>query len=136
MLIDTVLRTRQPRIVTVRMTDTVLSAARRLRAEDVGVLVVKDTCATEGDAVLGVISERHVLQAIVDRGMAALTLPVSMLMSRIMVRCQLHDTVVRALALMHEHDVRHLPVLHDDALVGVVSMRDLLAVTRPEPAIA
>lgn len=136
MLIDTVLRTRHPRIVTIRMTDTVLTAARRLRAENVGVLVVKDTCATEGDAVLGVISERHVLQAIVDRGMAALSLPVSTLMSLSLACCHLHDTVARALTLMHEHDVRHLPVLHDHALVGVVSMRDLLAVTRPEPATA
>ena len=127
MRIEAVLRARHRRVVTVRMTDTVLTAARRLRAEDVGLLVVKDTCATEGDAVLGVLSERDILQAIVDHGMQAMTLPVSRLMTLAVFCCDLYDSVERALMLMHRHHIRHLPVLDNGSLVGVVSMRDLMA---------
>lgn len=130
MRIEAALRARHPRIVTIRMTDSVLLAARRLRAENVHLLVVKDTCATEGDAVLGVITERHILQAIVDHGIAAMKMPVTALMSRHVICCAPHDTVEHALALMHANDVRHLPVLQDGALIAVVSLRDLLALSK------
>ena len=144
MRIEAVLRAKHRRVITVRMTDTVLNAARRLRAEDVGLLVVKDTCATEGDAVLGVLSERDILQAIVDHGMHAMKLPVSRLMTLAVFCCDLDDSVERALTLMHAHHIRHLPVLDNGSLVGVVSMRDLVApalqgpehAERPELALA
>lgn len=126
MRIDTVLRTRHPRLVTIRMTETVMAAGRRLRAENIGLLVVKDTCATEGDAILGVVSERDILHAIVDHGAAAMKLPVASLMTTRVVCCELYDSVERALALMRQHHVRHLPVLHDGGLVAVISIRDLL----------
>lgn len=117
------------RIVTVRMTETCMVAARLLRSENIGVLVVKDSCATEGDVILGVLSERDILQAIVDYGTAAFSKPVCVLMTRAVVSCQSDDSVDYALELMNKHHIRHLPVLHGDALVGVISIRDILALT-------
>lgn len=139
MRIEAALRAKAHRVVAVRMTDTVLTAARRLRTENVGLLVVKDTCATEGDAILGVLPERTILQAIVDHGMRALKLPVSRLMSPTVVCCDLHDGVEHAFNLMRRHRVGHLPVLHDGSLVGVVSMGDLVSLSvnsQPEELVA
>lgn len=139
MRIEAALRAKPHRLIAVRMTDTVLTAARRLRAENVGLLVVKDTCATEGDAILGVVAERSILQAIVDHGMQALTLPVGRLMTAAVVCCDLHDSIEHALNLMRRHRVGHLPVLHDGSLVGVVSMGDLVSLSinsQPEELVA
>ena len=132
MRIETVLGSRRGRIVAIRTTDNVLAAARRLRSENVSVLVVNDTCATEGDAVLGIFSERDVVQALVEHGANALTMPVSALMTRAVLFCQAEDSVERAVAIMDKHHIRHLPVLQDGALIGVVGMRDVLAVKAAE----
>lgn len=127
MRVDMALRAKRGRIVTIRMTETCMVAARLLRSENIGVLVVKDSCGTEGDVILGVLSERDILQAIVDHGTAAFAMPVLALMTRAVVACQSNDTVDRALGLMSEHHIRHLPVLHEEALVGVISIRDMLS---------
>lgn len=132
MRIEAALGDRRGRVVTVRTSDSVMNAARRLRSDNVGVLIVKDICATEGDAVLGVLSERDVVQAIVDHGAAAFTMPVSDLMTRAVIFCQSDDSVDDALAKMNRHHIRHLPVLQDGALIGVVSIRDVLAMKAAE----
>lgn len=127
MQVERALWAKRGRIVTIRMAETCMVAARLLRSENIGVLVVKDSCATEGDVILGVLSERDVLQAIVDHGTAAFSMPVFALMTRDVVTCQSDDAVDYALDLMNEHHIRHLPVLHGEALVGVISIRDVLA---------
>ena len=139
MRIEAALRAKHHRVVAVRMNDLVLTAARRMRTENIGLLVVKDTCATEGDAILGVVTERDILQAIVDHGMHALKQAVARLMRPAVVCCDLHDTVERALTLMRRHRIGHLPVLHDGSLVGVVSMGDLVSLSmnsQPEELVA
>lgn len=136
MQVEMALRAKQARIVTIRMSETCMVAARMLRSENIGVLVVKDSCGTEGDVILGVLSERDILQAIVDHGMAAFAMPVSALMTRAVVSCDSSDTVDRALALMNEHHIRHLPVLHGEALVGVISIRDMLSLAAPAGPLA
>jgi CBS domain-containing protein len=132
MRIEAALGDRRGRVVTVLTSDSVMSAARRLRSDNVGALIVKDICATEGDAVLGVLSERDVVQAIVDHGAAAFTMPVSDLMTRAVIFCQSDDSIDDALAKMNRHHIRHLPVLQDGALIGVVSIRDVLAMKAAE----
>jgi CBS domain-containing protein len=136
MRIEAVLGSRRGRVVAVRTNDTVMAAARRLRSENVSVLVVNDTCATEGDAVLGIFSERDCVQAVVDHGAAALTMPVSALMTRSVIFCQAEDSVEHAVAIMDKNHIRHLPVLQDGALIGVIGLRDMLAIKAAEPAVA
>lgn len=128
MQVEMALRAKRGRIVTIRMTETCLVAARLLRSENIGAVVVKDTCGTEGDVILGVLSERDILQSIVDHGTAAFAMPVSALMTRDVVSCQCSDSVDRAMAMMDEHHIRHLPVLHGESLVGVLSIRDMLSI--------
>lgn len=134
MKIEQVLRTKGARIISVRIDATVEQAARLLRKENVGAVVVKDVCGSEGDTIVGMFSERDVIRAIVDQGQSGLQRPVFELMSKSVISCHPSDDVDDALALMDRHRIRHLPVLDGHALVGVVSIRDLAMVhTAPHP---
>jgi len=117
------------RIVSVHMNETVERAARMLRQENIGALVIKDVCNTEGDTVVGMFSERDFLKAMVDRGPAVLRLPISRLMTPNVISCSSHDRVSRAIELFNKHQIRHLPVIDDHTLIGVISIRDIVAVS-------
>jgi CBS domain-containing protein len=127
MKVSSLLQRKEARIIAIQMEATAAIAARLLRAENVGAVIVKDTCATEGDVVLGILSERDILRALVDRGIAALKMPVSALMTRDVVSCKPGDELDLVAALMERHQIRYVPVIDGDALIGVVSIRDLLA---------
>ena len=128
MKIEHILRSKGSRIIAVRIDSTVEQAAQLLRKENVGAVAVKDVCGSEGDTVVGMFSERDVVRAIVDHGVAALKRPVFELMSKTVISCRSDDDVDDALRLMDRHHIRHLPVLDGQALVGVVSIRDLAVV--------
>ena len=128
MTIDEVLRKKGNRIVSVRIDSTVEEAARVLRTENVGAVIVKDVCHSEGDTVVGMFSERDVIRALVDQGVAGLRKPVWNLMSKSVISCSPQDDVEYALELMDRHHIRHLPVFDNNSLIGVVSIRDLSSV--------
>ena len=121
-----ILREKDTRIITVRLRETVATAAMLMKRENIGALVVKDVCRTEGNVVVGVFSERDVVQAIATHGSAALEMPVSKLLARPLTACSQHDTIDAVAGLMTEHQVRLLPVLDEHTLVGVISISDLI----------
>lgn len=127
MLVADLMKLKSARVPTIRMSETVEMAATLLNRERIGAVVVKDACGSEGDTVVGIFSERDVVRAIAERGAAALKLPVAELMSRNMISCAMDDSVDQVRAMMDEHHVRHLPVLAEHQLVGVLSIRDVLA---------
>lgn len=126
MKVEDILRNKGTRINMVRVHETVETALALLKAENIGALVVKDVCRTEGNTVVGIISERDVVRGLVDRGPAVLKQPVSTLMTRNPITCAPSDPMERVLTLMDEHSIRHIPVLDGFTLVGVVSVRDLI----------
>lgn len=125
MKVGDLLRERAARIISVRIDETVEAAARLLRAENVGAVAVKDVCGSEGDTVVGMFSERDVVRALADYGVAGLEKPVWALMSRTVISCGADDDLEAALELMDAHHIRHLPVFDGEALIGVVSIRNL-----------
>jgi CBS domain-containing protein len=127
MLVADLMKSKNARVPTIRMTETVEMAATLLNRERIGAVVVKDACGSEGDTVVGIFSERDVVRAVAERGAAGLKAKVSDLMSRNMISCTMEDTVDHVRALMDSHHIRHLPVLEDHQMVGVLSIRDVLA---------
>lgn len=117
---------RDTRIITVRMQETVSTAARVMQRENISSVVVQDIVDTEGATVIGVFSERDVTRALVEHGSATSALPVATFMRRALISCTQDDTIVTALRLMNEHQVRHLPVMDEHTLVGVISATDLM----------
>lgn len=126
MTVEALLRRKGGRIISIGMGSTAAAAAKLLRSENIGALVVKDCCSTEGDVVLGMLSERDVLQALVSYGTNAMAMPVAALMTRNVICCMAQDSLSHVADLMRCHHVRHVPVMDLEALIGVVSIRDLL----------
>lgn len=127
MRVSDILKTKGARVPSVRMHETLEVAARLLRREDIGALVVKDVCGTEGDVVLGVVSERDIARAVAAQGPAALKKPVSAVMSGRLVCCGPEDSLQRARELLEKHELGHLPVIDGHTLIGVVATQDLMA---------
>ena len=126
MRVDYILRGKGPRIGTVRVNETVEVALRLLKAEDTDGLVVKDVCRTEGNTVVGVLSDHDVVRALTERGAGVLAQPVTALMRRDPVFCRPGDPLHRVLELMDEHKIRHVPVLDGASLVGLITVADLI----------
>ena len=127
MKVADLMRKKGTRIVMIRMNETVEMAARLLRRENIGALVVEDVVQTEGNTAVGMFSERDVLQAVVNHGAAALKMPVSKLMSTKIISCSPDDEIEHVFDLMDHHHIRHVPVFERGAVIGVISIRDVLA---------
>ena len=80
----------------------------------------------ESDAVVGVFSERDVIRLLAERGTVALDMSVRDAMTAPAMTVSPSEPVLGALSLMTRRRIRHLPVLDGDALVGVVSIGDLV----------
>ena len=126
MKVGDILRKKATRIATVRMDETVGIAAQLMRASNISALVVKDVVQTEGNTAAGIFSERDVVRAIAEHGAAGVNLKVSQLISvQQLISCSSTDTLEHARHLMNKNHIRHLPVIDNHSLIGVISIRDI-----------
>jgi CBS domain-containing protein len=126
MNVGDILRKKTARVVTVRMNETVGVAAQLMRASNVSALVVKDVVRTEGNTAVGMFTERDVVRAVAEHGAAGVTMKVSQLISvQRLVSCSTTDTLEHVRHQMNVHHIRHLPVIDNFSLIGVISMRDV-----------
>ena len=102
--------------------ETLEVAAALMRLERVGALVVAEA---EG-AMVGLVSEKDVVRAIVDQGPRALQRPVSEFMEERPATCAPGDTVARAANAMTLRRARHLPVVDAGRVVGIISLGDIV----------
>ena len=117
----------------VRPREPVAAALKLMAAENIGALVVTDLVSTEGTTVLGMFSERDVVRALAANGQSGqeiMRLPVEKLMSKKLFFCEPNDDLADVMEKMDRHGIRHVPVLDDHTLVGVVSVRDVIHVLR------
>jgi CBS domain-containing protein len=122
MSIADVLHTKGRQVVTVRSTDTVEGAVRKLSEYRIGAVVVEDKWMHH----VGIFSERDFVNAVADQGAAVLAMPVERLMSTPLITCRPTDKTEDALAAMTTAKIRHLPVMDNKQLVGIVSIGDLV----------
>jgi CBS domain-containing protein len=126
MQVGDILRKKTARVATVRMNETVAIAAQLMRASNISALVVKDVVRTEGNTAVGMFTERDVVRAIAEHGAAGVNLKVSQLISvQQLVSCSSTDTLEHVRHLMNKNHIRHLPVIDDYSLIGVISIRDI-----------
>src|ERR1700719_5181868 len=128
MKVGDILRHKTARVAAVRMNETVGIAAQLMRASNISALVVKDVVRTEGNTAVGMFTERDVVRAIAEHGAAGVNLKISQLISvRELVSCTSSDTLEHVRHLMNRHHIRHLPVIDNYSLIGVVRIRDISA---------
>jgi CBS domain-containing protein len=126
MQVGDILRNKSTRIATVRMNETVAIAAQLLRTGNISALVVKDVCRTEGNTAVGMFSERDVVRAIAEHGAAGINRKVSEMISvQQLISCRSTDTLDHVRHLMNVNHIRHVPVIDDHTLIGVISIRDI-----------
>src|ERR1700733_15342412 len=126
MKVGDILRKKTGRVATVRMNETVGIAAQLIRAGNISSLVVKDVVRTEGNTAVGMFTERDVVRAVAEHGAAGVNLKVAQLISvQQLVSCSSSDTLEHARHLMNKNHIRHLPVIDNYSLIGVVSVRDI-----------
>ena len=109
-------------VATVAGGATVADALALLAEHRVGALVVSD----DGVRVAGVFSERDVARGLHERGAQLLGEPVSSMMTAQVHTCTPTTQVLELAKMMTEHRVRHVPVVEDGALVGIVSIGDVV----------
>lgn len=122
MNVETILRNKGTAVAKVSPQATIREAAALLRREKIGALVVSG----DGARVEGILSERDIVHGLADRGVALLDVTVEELMTRRVFTCAPRDSVADLMAMMTERRVRHIPVLSEGALAGIVSIGDVV----------
>ena len=107
---------------TVAPADSVLTAMQIMSDKDIGFLVVM-----EREAVAGVVSERDCARRVVLAKKSPETISVADIMVRNVITIDADHTFADCLRLMHQHGIRHLPVVDKGKVIAVVSIRDLLS---------
>ncbi len=130
MKLEEVLSAKGRRVVTVPAKSSVADAIRTMHAEKVGAVLVPDA---EGCPV-GIFTERDVVRLYADGDRDLDTLAVESRMTCSIVVGRLSMSVDEALGLMNERRFRHLPVVEDGRLLGLVSIGDLVKVKLEETA--
>lgn len=110
-------------VATVRLNETVAIAAEIFKARKTDALAVKDVCRTEGNVAVGLVTQSDVMQAIAEHGP---NFAVSKLV-RVPQRnvCASSDDLDDARRMMLERGVRHLLVIDDEILIGVISLDEI-----------
>lgn len=112
------------KVITIGPDATVGEAAQVLKREDIGALVVID----DAGAIRGIVSERDIVAGLGDaaRRNKLLETNVSALMTSEVVTCSPGDEVQKCMQLMTDHRIRHIPVIEDGAMIGLVSIGDIV----------
>ncbi len=122
MIVQDVLARKGREVVTVPPATTVADLVSRLAEHGIGALVVSD----DGIHVDGIVSERDVTRGLQARGPDVLAMQVRELMTADVQTCGPGDRIRDLAAAMTEGHFRHLPVVEDGALIGIVSIGDIV----------
>jgi CBS domain-containing protein len=122
MRIDGVLRAKGNEVISVAPHAILREAAELLHKHRIGALLVLDS----NQELIGIISERDIVGIVAERGSDALYARVDQAMSSEVVVCSPLDTVEQLMSVMTERRIRHLPVVEDGQLVGIVSIGDVV----------
>jgi CBS domain-containing protein len=122
MLVAQIIREKGDLVFTISPDSTVADAAALLHERRVGALVVVEA----GDKVAGIVSERDLVRMLARAGGEGLSQPVSAWMTREVIFAEPNETVNSLLGRMTDRRVRHLPVLKDGRLCGLISIGDLV----------
>lgn len=116
------LKSKGSEIVTANRSQTLHEIASTLAARKIGAILVTDPAG----ALIGIFSERDLVRAIAVNGAGALNEAIGAYMTKDVITCAMEDTVVDLMAKMTEGRFRHLPVVKDGRLCGVISIGDVV----------
>lgn len=122
MFISDVLRIKGSKVAKVLPTDDVRTAIRKLADLRIGAVIVEN----QWQKLVGVFSERDLVKLLAREAKDALDHRIEEVMTKGVITCRSSDRINSALGVMTMNKIRHLPVVDDGALVGIVSIGDLV----------
>ena len=122
MLVKSILATKGGDVVSIEPTATLETAVHKLAEHRIGALLVLGP----DNRVVGILSERDVVRVMAERGAGVLAEPLSQVMTRKVVTCTQADTVASLMELMTTGKFRHVPVVEQERVLGVVSIGDIV----------
>jgi CBS domain-containing protein len=120
--VRSLLKRKGSQVVTVDASMPVMEAVRRLRQHQIGAMPVVDDRAR----MVGIFSERDVVRGLAEKGVAMLEDPVRQWMTNPVHFCKPEDSIRDVMEQMTYRRVRHLPVVEDGRLVGLISIGDIV----------
>jgi CBS domain-containing protein len=120
MSVRAILESKGPRVITIGTKTPIGEVVEVLAREGIGSVVVSD----DGSTVAGILSERDVIRSLAEHGAACLALPAAAFMTRSVTVANLDMPPLHVLDLMTQGRFRHMPVVDDGRLVGLVSIGD------------
>jgi CBS domain-containing protein len=117
-----ILRGKGREVVTIASDATLSEAARLLARRRIGALIARD----RDGGVEGILSERDIVRAVAEHSVAALAQTVEQHMTRAICSCAETDSVDELMEMMTHGRFRHVPVLDDDRLCGIISIGDVV----------
>jgi CBS domain-containing protein len=121
MFVGQILGAKGSRVVSTTADATIADVARLLRRERIGAVVV-----IEGDRLCGIISERDLARGLADYGAELLEMKVAQLMTADVVTCAPEDGIDHLMQSMTMGRFRHLPVMRDGKMIGIISIGDVV----------
>jgi CBS domain-containing protein len=122
MTVKAILRTKGSDIITIEPTANVAAAAKILAAYRIGALVVTGP----ERRVIGIVSERDLVRVLAERGPPALELALTEVMTRKVATCSPADTISSIMERMTDGKFRHVPVVDQGKLLGIISIGDVV----------
>jgi CBS domain-containing protein len=120
-LVQHLLDSKGREIISVTADASVLDAITIMAERSIGSLPVM-----QGDELLGIVTERDYARKVIVKGRSSKSTEVGEIMSTEVVTANLADTVNSCMTVMTERKIRHLPVVEDDKVVGMISIGDLV----------
>lgn len=121
MNVATILKSKGSEVSTLGPNVTLQDAAQLLTEQRIGAVVI-----VNGQSLAGILSERDIVKAIAAHGAVALAKPVREVMTTRVVTCDLNDSVDEIMDSMTAGRFRHLPVMEGGALIGIISIGDVV----------
>ncbi len=122
MAVAHILKQKGGAVVTVQPSQTLHEIAEILAKKRIGAVIVVD----KHGAIGGIVSERDVVRAVAGEGAAALKKTARDVMTHKVLTCSPRDTEAELMGLMTDNRIRHLPVVEDGKLAGMISIGDVV----------
>jgi CBS domain-containing protein len=121
MTVRSILNTKGHQVMSVQPDANLAAAVKLLGEKKIGAVLVMNQTRLEG-----ILSERDIVRVLGERGAGVLEEPVSQVMTRKVVNCKETDTVAEIMEMMTTGKFRHLPVMENNNVVGLISIGDIV----------
>ena len=122
MLVDTILQSKGTKVHTLPHSGSLGDAVALLNTHNIGAIVITGA----DQAIAGILSERDIVRRLGTDPARALALPIADAMTRGVITCERSTTIDEVMERMTRHRIRHMPVAESGALVGIISIGDVV----------